>query len=112
MLHSEAAYYIATVMLMAFVVRWYFWMPLFKTFEFISAAAFCLSQTALTNWPRALWAHKALKIGKQRKAIEEDLATVRRELAALLGHGETEPPASTEALLDASGVEDPKRGKR
>ncbi len=111
-LHSEAAYYIATVMFMVFVVRWYFWMPLFKTLEFISAAVFCLLQTALTNWPRALWAHKALKIGKQRKAIEEDLATVRRELAALLGHGETEPPASVEVDLDARSVKDPNRGRR
>ncbi len=110
-LHSEAAYFAASTALITFIVVWHVVFQVFARHEFITAIAFSFSHAVLTNWPRIFWARKALEIGKQRKAVEEELAAVRRELAALLGHSETEPLARTEALLDASGVKDPKRSK-
>lgn len=110
--HSEAAYFSASVVLMTFIFAWHFLLQAFARHEFIAAIAFSFSHAVLTNWPRIFWARKALEVGKRRTLVEAELAAVKKELAALLGHGETEPPDSAAANLDASSAELQKRGGR
>lgn len=84
--HSEAAYYSSSMALWIFFLGWFFLEHALSHYTFLlRLISFLIMHTALTNWRRAWWARRTLKLNEQRRQVEAQLEEARDQESRLRG---------------------------
>lgn len=108
--HSEAAYYSSSMALWIFFLGWFFLEHALSHYTFLlRLISFLIMHTALTNWKRAWWARRTLKLNEQRRQVEAQLEEARNKEMWLRGQEVLQQGGSDSSDLAAAIPDKAKR---
>ncbi len=85
-IHSEVAYYASSMATWIFFLGWFFLEHALSRYEFLlRLISFLIMHTALTNWRRAWWARRTLKLDEQCRQVQAQLEEAREQESRLRG---------------------------